>query len=90
MTNRLPDQMRVEPAPDAAELTTLEPPADPILKGAAAIARYLSPAPEIGPPMSTKQIYRMIENGAPFRNIPGLGVAVRISTLKRYLDDKGA
>jgi hypothetical protein len=78
------------PSPQTNEAEPLDAAGDPILKGAAAIARYLSPAPEIGPPMSEKQIYRMIEKGAPFRNIPGLGVAVRISTLKRYLDDKGA
>lgn len=78
------------PDPETIESDTLEPASDPILRGAAAIARYLSPPPELGEPMNVKQIYRMIEAGAPFRNIPGLGVAVRISTLKRYLDDNGA
>ena len=81
------DHMQAQHTPEAEPQDTA---GDPILKGAAAIASYLSPAPELGPPMNEKAIYRMIEKGAPFRNIPGLGVAVRISTLKRYFDDNGA
>lgn len=63
---------------------------DPLLVGAEQIARYLSPPAGIGPPITEKQIYRMREAGAPIGKVPGLGIAVRISTLDAYLRDHGA
>lgn len=63
---------------------------DPLLVGAAQIARYLSPPAGIGPPMTAKQVYKMREAGVPIGKVPGLGIAVRASTLDAYLRDHGA
>ena len=51
---------------------------DRLLVGAAAIAAFLS--------ISERRVYAMKESGAPIGKVPGLGLAVRVATLRAYLD----
>lgn len=58
------------------------PARDPLLVGAAAIAAHLD--------ISERQVYAMREAGGPIGRVPGIGIAVRISRLSAYLEEKGS
>jgi hypothetical protein len=62
--------------------------ADPVLVGAEAIGRYLG--------LTARQVTNMRDRAVaenrppPYGKIPGLGVAVRVSALDRWIEEHGA